>query len=821
MDRSSAISLYFHDIKGIHQGSGSGATDHIWNSAGIEFTSAFGSGNPTSSSYIMNNVTLDRIEGYHNLDTISIDWHNGDYQYATGGPAAQNVVINHLNMHDDNAGGGTGCDDGMRLTANSNLIMMNSVLNDEAACHSASGTAAIYMAGNSNSTLVNNMIENVPNTSSPDMTGIDFECCTNYVNLRSNYFGGNAGPGIEFLTIHGATYDTMTNNLVSGNVFSGNADGIARVGGDITPSANNIQDNLYYEPGGFTSGTFTGFTLTNNLSISSSSNLYHAANQFSGTANTGGSSCTVGSGCWSYQLYNGSSYSNLTYDSTNLWWGSSSGYISNFEELPNSTSSNWVARAWTAPSTGTISIRGRVLKSDIGGGDGVQAKITKNGSVIWPTGGTPQTIAYNDQSGYDTFLDSISVTAGDVIRFEVNNGGSANSSNDATSWAPSVGYTSSTGTGTSWDFNTSGNFEGWTMVNQSTGTVSGGALNLTSSGNDPYIYSPDNLGISAASNSYIHINMKNNTAENFADIYFTTTADSNWNTGKLVRFTTVPNSDYTEYVADMTSSSGWTGTIKQIRLDYTDVSGTANIDFIKVNNTGGGGGDTQAPTAPTNLAAPSKTTTTVDLTWTASTDNVGVTGYDVYNGSTKVNTSNITSTSYTVTGLTANTAYTFMVKAKDAAGNVSAASSGLVVTTNAGSGTNLAIGGATSASSTDTGNGYATSKINDGTASTDFNGWASASPTMPQWVQIDFGSNQTFNRVELYTTSGYELQGYEIKYWDGSNWVNCFPAVTGNTQAHRTHTFTAVTGSKIQVYANQGDAATRPCARPTAWPTSA
>ena len=89
--------------------------------------------------------------------------------------------------------------------------------------------------------------------------------------------------------------------------------------------------------------------------------------------------------------------------------------------------------------------------------------------------------------------------------------------------------------------------------------------------------------------------------------------------------------------------------------------------------------DTQAPTVPTNLASSSITESSVVLSWTASTDNVGVTGYDIYrNGSLLAST---TSTSYSVTGLTASTTYTFYVKAKDAAGNVSSASSTLSVTT--------------------------------------------------------------------------------------------------------------------------------------------
>lgn len=120
---------------------------------------------------------------------------------------------------------------------------------------------------------------------------------------------------------------------------------------------------------------------------------------------------------------------------------------------------------------------------------------------------------------------------------------------------------------------------------------------------------------------------------------------------------------------------------------------------------------------------------------------------------------------------------------------------------------NLAYGGTASASSTDTANGYAAAKVNDGTATIDFNGWASASPVMPQWVQIDFGANRTFGRVELFTTSGYELRNYQLQVWNGTSWVDCVPAVTGNAQAHRTHIFTPVTGSKIRVYATLGDAA--------------
>ncbi|WP_211747456.1 glycosyl hydrolase family 18 protein [Paenibacillus sp. Marseille-Q4541] len=101
----------------------------------------------------------------------------------------------------------------------------------------------------------------------------------------------------------------------------------------------------------------------------------------------------------------------------------------------------------------------------------------------------------------------------------------------------------------------------------------------------------------------------------------------------------------------------------------------------------GGGGttptpDTTAPTVPTGLASSGITETSFQLAWTASTDNVGVTGYEVYRDGTLATT--VATNSAAIVGLTAGTTYAFTVKAKDAAGNVSAASSSLSVTTKTG-----------------------------------------------------------------------------------------------------------------------------------------
>lgn len=89
--------------------------------------------------------------------------------------------------------------------------------------------------------------------------------------------------------------------------------------------------------------------------------------------------------------------------------------------------------------------------------------------------------------------------------------------------------------------------------------------------------------------------------------------------------------------------------------------------------------DIQAPTVPLNLKLSNITTETVDLEWEASTDNVGVIAYDVYvNGILKTT---VSGTSVTIIDLTPNTKYSFYVVARDAAGNQSANSENVVITT--------------------------------------------------------------------------------------------------------------------------------------------
>lgn len=131
-------------------------------------------------------------------------------------------------------------------------------------------------------------------------------------------------------------------------------------------------------------------------------------------------------------------------------------------------------------------------------------------------------------------------------------------------------------------------------------------------------------------------------------------------------------------------TSGIQSAIDLYGAGSAEVIATTNAFYaVGVGAAYAGSADTVAPSVPASLAASGTTSSATNLSWTASTDNVAVTGYNVYNGATLATT--VTGTTATVSGLTSSTAYTFTVKAKDAAGNLSAASNAVSVTTLAGS----------------------------------------------------------------------------------------------------------------------------------------
>ncbi|HEV2784351.1 MAG TPA: cellulase family glycosylhydrolase [Actinophytocola sp.] len=125
-----------------------------------------------------------------------------------------------------------------------------------------------------------------------------------------------------------------------------------------------------------------------------------------------------------------------------------------------------------------------------------------------------------------------------------------------------------------------------------------------------------------------------------------------------------------------------------IRATATTANGGPNLDKIDI----GPGDEGQPPTVPTNLTVTGTTSSSISLSWTASTDDVGVVGYRVYEGSAVV--ASPAGTSATIGGLAPSTSHTYAVSALDAAGNESARSAPVTGTTRpAATGTPVAING--------------------------------------------------------------------------------------------------------------------------------
>jgi hypothetical protein len=418
-----------------------------------------------SAQYVLKGVSVSNIRGTGNLDSVSFNAETSTIDNQDGHNAFQDVALNGLFLSGDNGhaaapyqSAGLGCSDSLRLIGMTNVTVLNSVLYNEAACHTATGTAAVILDRVSNVTFVNNILFGVPATDSPDETAIDLEWSESHVDLHANLFAGNAGAGVEILNIHPGDHSDDIN--IYDNTFANNArtfnPGAASVWeynkghGFATPSGS-IGNNLFIEPAGlfFAGENIGSMTNSNNLATPSVSN--YAAEQFS---------YTQGKNHWRYMFESSeSTWSNMPryspVDNNGAWEVSPAQYVSAFDLAPagctGSCDTGGVARVWVAPQRGTISIRGRVLKSDASGGSGVYAAINlvsgQNVTQIWPASRGTQFIRGKDQAGYSTDVDNVSVAPGDMIRFEVNANGE--SAHDAISWTPSVAYTSAPALNTS------------------------------------------------------------------------------------------------------------------------------------------------------------------------------------------------------------------------------------------------------------------------------------------------------------------------------------------------------------------------------------
>ncbi|MGN9774525.1 discoidin domain-containing protein [Micromonospora sp. H33] len=171
-----------------------------------------------------------------------------------------------------------------------------------------------------------------------------------------------------------------------------------------------------------------------------------------------------------------------------------------------------------------------------------------------------------------------------------------------------------------------------------------------------------------------------------------------------------------------------------------DAAGNESANSNTVTRTGSTG-DTMAPTAPGNLAHTQPAAGQIRLTWTASTDNVGVTGYDVYANNALRGSVNGSTLAYTDTQPDTATV-SYFVRARDAAGNVSATSNTVTRTGSTPGGSNLAVGKPATASSTV--HVFTAANAVDDDVTTY---WEGAPGAYPSTLTVALGANATVSAV--------------------------------------------------------------------------
>ncbi|WP_335964298.1 fibronectin type III domain-containing protein [Galbibacter sp. PAP.153] len=112
-----------------------------------------------------------------------------------------------------------------------------------------------------------------------------------------------------------------------------------------------------------------------------------------------------------------------------------------------------------------------------------------------------------------------------------------------------------------------------------------------------------------------------------------------------------------------------TGTEYEFYVVAEDLAGNLSEKSATITATTLSGEDTEAPTVPTNIQATDIASTTLTLTWTASTDNEAVSEYEVFQDDVSIG--RVSGTTMEVTGLAPDNSYEFTVQAMDASGNVS------------------------------------------------------------------------------------------------------------------------------------------------------
>ncbi|MDA3648653.1 right-handed parallel beta-helix repeat-containing protein [Saccharopolyspora indica] len=372
-------------------------------------------------------VRMSDIEGSRNEVSIAFG--------AAGLPRTflQDVVLSRLNLTNDDGQPAAykNCPNSLTLQNITRLTVMDSLVSHAGGCYVHSGTTGIYLGNVNDANLTNNIVAYTQQSGSPDQSGVNYENGTSNVALRGNLITGNVRWGVALQGIHeGSPNEDVT---VESNAIAYNGQPPIAALGDDAHSDGVIRGNLW-EGDSLTAvvngGSFADVEITGNVGPAVGDRIWFAARDFSPSQGLYG---------WRYQYSDngGATWADLTYHQNDQSWrpaGSALPVLEKWNWHPGGSSGH-VARTWTAPRDGTVAIRGQAAKSDLGG-DGVRVQIQHNGRPVLGS----RALGGSDRVGVPTNVDSLTLKAGDTLRFIVDPGAAGANSYDTTSWTPVIGY---------------------------------------------------------------------------------------------------------------------------------------------------------------------------------------------------------------------------------------------------------------------------------------------------------------------------------------------------------------------------------------------
>jgi len=525
-------------------------------------------------------VTLRDISTTHNAHGIVLanqgavtDASGGGTLETTANRVFRDVLVEGLRQKDDDNNNShpdevpsqidSGCPDSLAVSSASNVMIRGSILDGSAGCRTDYGTAALYLSSVQDVVVANNVFINTPNTQNPDMVAIDHEARTHHVVIAGNYFADNYGGGIEYLAIHGDD-DYSTANEIRANTFLRNGyhslipypggGSISQVGSGPAPEAV-IADNLAYEPNGFLTahlgGTASELTSENNLQVDE------------GWISHSSVDLAVDDSAWAHEQRDAEGWRALAMSDS-----PEAGGATRFDLVPAATSD--VALTWTAPRDGFVAARGYPIAAS----GTATVRITVDGELIAD--------ATVDELGDVLSADHVSVSAGQVVRFEVAAGG------PEVSWTPAVSYlgAESDDGADEWRFSEFGDTQGWTASTDV--AVRAGSLTAPITSDGLTLTSPAGVG---ADNANVVRMQVWNASEVTSGTLLLRDAEGDFEDARAVQFPLNGREErglaqgFTDVVVPLGDSG--LKSVDQIRLDFPSGDGELTVASIELTKSEG------------------------------------------------------------------------------------------------------------------------------------------------------------------------------------------------------------------------------------------